>query len=369
MFVISKFSSPFRKMLNSSGYSQGKQLIRDASNTRTRIVPHFIISRNHSSHSNEKNNKTLGNRITIPNEKLHPTIKKIANVVRVENIGRLAGAVLYPSLSLLSASGGGGLSYFFLFTPVCVGLHHLAIKDAYQTGRTLIRDGCVTESDDYLNEHIKAEIEKKDSNSRYYINFEGDLIFTTNEAKKTTKFSLEHFKGISLSVQNPHSIINAKVLPHRDSSNSISYFHLNSEIQNQVEKILEARRRRFRYPLMLSIAGSFLGGTFELSNEIFDKWSHFSGSRVGCITATGAAIGLCTNVNGVQRETDKLWNMLDALGGIKKVISSQFTNQYSNLNEDLYLKVSTFGNIDFSTEKTFSLRNTHLLKNTVKASE
>lgn len=291
--------------------------------------------------------------LVIPHKDLHPDLKLPAKHIKFQNMGKLGGALFYPSISAL------GLPFMLFYTPVCVGTHHTSIRFAYRAALETFKAGDIVVDSD-LNHEIISKLASKDI-SRFHINYKGDLILHIHNPEP---FSLSKFKGISVVEDPQNNLLLSKVNAIRDkifpkSESQISYFHLEEDIQKQVEKILTARQLRFRACMGTALAASALGVGYDLFRNLsisLPLWC-----SMGLIIQSG-------NLSSfrVAKHTNDLWNLIRQKIEFIDIIKPKYMEHYQqcDFNKDMYISISTFGNISYYDQKSLSFRQNYLLKYT-----
>jgi hypothetical protein len=297
--------------------------------------------------------------LVIPHKDLHPDLKLPAVHIKFQSIGRLGGALFYPLISVL------GLPFMVFYTPVCVGTHHTSIRFAYRAALETFKAGDIVVNSD-LNHEISSKLASKDL-SRFHINYKGDLILHMHNSEF---FSLSKFKGISLVEDQQDNLLLCKVNAIRDKifpklKSQISYFHLEEDIQKQAEKILTARQLRFRACMGTVLAASTLGASLNLLRNISMA-----------IVPVYSFMGLITQGDSlssfrVAKHTNDLWNLICQKNEFIDIIKPKYREFYQecDFNKDIYINISTFGNIQYSDQNSLSFRQNYLLKYTPSSSK
>lgn len=289
----------------------------------------------------------------ILHENLHPDLKAPAEHIRNQNIARIAGCIIYPAMSLRA-----GLSFMWMYTPFCVGTHHTSIRYAYKAALETLKSGDIAD-DSSLNNEIKSMLSEK-SFSRFHINYKGDLVL---HAKDNQSFSLSRLKGITLLEQESNSLLRKaskvmnSVLPKMQPQ--VSYFHLEKDVQEQMDKVLHARQLRFRACMATVIVASTFG-TFAISRH---KGRNLSSGVINCIFVGLLIHTISSPSFRVKKHTQDLWNLIHQKNEVLDIVKPNYRDEYkpTDFNKDLHLYVSTFGNINYSDQRVFTLRNQHSL--------
>lgn len=291
--------------------------------------------------------------LVIPHKDLHPDLKLPARHIKFQNVGRLGGALFYPSISAL------GLPFMLFYTPVCVGIHHTSIRFAYRAALETFKAGDIVFNSD-LNHEIRSKLASKNI-SRFHFNYKGDLILHIHNPEP---FSLSKFKGISVVKDSQNNLLLSKVNAIRDkifpkSKSQISYFHLEEDIQKQVEKILTARQLRFRACMGTTLAASALGVGYDLFRNI------------SITLPLWCSLGLIIQSDNfssfrVAKHTNDLWNLIRQKNEFIDIIKPKYREYYQqcDFNKDMYINISTFGNISYYDQNSLSFRQNCLLKYT-----
>jgi hypothetical protein len=310
----------------------------------------------------------------ISRDALHPDLQSPAMHIMGQNLGRSLGSIIYPLLSLSYDH-----RHMYLFTPFCVGTHHASIRFAYKAALETLKSGDIAGNPE-LNDEIKLKLADK-SFSRFHFNWKGDLVL---HMKKHNSFSLSNFKGITLLEEKEKNPLLCKVYKamNRTFPNikpQVSYFHLEQDVQEQMDKVLHARQLRFRACMVTFIVASSLGSitkldrmidymdTLELIQYLFSS-TLIGGSSLALIPF--CLIGLMIHENSassfrVEKHANDLWNLIYQKNEFLDIVKPKYRKLYqpNDFNKDLHLHVSTFGNIKYSPEEDeFTFREQHLLK-------
>lgn len=284
--------------------------------------------------------------IQIPYEKLHGDMKTPAQNFYYQNLGRAGGAFLYPLLELFGCPG------IIFYAPVCVGTHWMATRYAYQAARATLQSGDITTSSE-VDCKVKKLIDDK-MISGFHFNYRGDLVLHVG---KPSTVSLMRFKGISLEEKEENYPLFCNINAIRDrllpaSKSQISYYQLEPDAQKQVNQILTARRLRFRACLATGCATGFLGNMFMPIKDFISFPLYFGGGST--------TIGLISPMFKVAKHTNDLWSLIQKKDALIEIIQPKQRHLYQHIDfKNMYLTVSTFGNLSFSKEKPYSLRNSH----------
>lgn len=286
----------------------------------------------------------------IPHDTLHPDLKAPAEHIKSQNIGRLAGCIIYPALSLRP-----GLSFMWVYTPFCVGTHHTSIRYAYKAALETVKSGDIADNSS-LNDEIKSLLAEK-SFSRFHINYKGDLVLHT---KTNQSLSFSNLKGITLKEKESNPLLcKIQKAIHSKRPNSISYFHLEQDAQEQMDKVMHARQLRFRACMATVIVSTTLG-TMAMSHH---KGKAHPLGIIQCIFIGALTYTFSKPSFRVEKHTDDLWKLIQQKNDVLDIIKLKHKGLYqpTDFNKDLHLHVSTFGNINYSYKKVFTLRNQHSL--------
>lgn len=293
--------------------------------------------------------------LMIPNADLHPDLKLPAYHIKFQNFARIGGTLLYPLASIC------GLSFAYLWAPVCVGTHHASMRFAYQAALEILKSGDITHNPE-SNHEIKATL-NTGKITRFHFNWKGDL-WLHLDAPNT--FCLARFKGIAFSekpTENPlsHKInsLIGQIFPH--SGSQFSYFHLEEDVQCQVDIILRARQLRFRTCMGTVLVASILGKCRDILDNDLPAML-FDLPSFGIYIAMGISINAQSFANcRVSKHTQELWYIIRQKGDLINLIKPQYRGYYAkgDFRRDGYLCLSTFGNIRYSFQKPVSLRQTH----------
>lgn len=278
----------------------------------------------------------------IRHQYLHPDLQAPALHIAGQNTARALGAIGYPALSFFKP-----LSSIWIYTPFCVGIHHTSIQFAYKAALETLQSGDIA-ADPNLNDEIKSQLAEKNF-SRFHVNYRGDLVLH----RKERRFS--QWKGIALQEKERSPLLKkmSGILPSIQPQ--ITYFHLEEDVQKQMDKVLYARQLRFRACMATVLVASTFG-------HIAIKYN--LGRTHPLIKIHHISIGMAvhyfsSSIFRVGKHTHDLWVLIDQkrLDGIIKP-KHQEKYPLSNLQE-LHMHVTTFGNIRYSAHDKFTFRDKH----------
>jgi hypothetical protein len=308
---------------------------------------------------------------------LHQDLKLPAEQIKVQNVLRLAGALVYPLFSIC------GLPFFLLWTPICVGTHHAFSRFAYWAALDAFKAGDILVDPD-LNHEIKLKMASRKV-YRFHINYNGDLVIHMNQPMF---FSLSKFKGIDVLkepesnlITNKINAVKTKLFPNANSQ--ISYFHLEDDIQKQVQSVMIARQLRFRVSMGSALAGSLIVASYWVNCDLLKDLVitfHVLGSSYECApyaflqkiaiaTIPLFLVSMLSNHNiklfdkhkddfSLTKYTDNLWDSIHKKNEFRDIIKPKFRDFYqqSDFKTIEYLSISTFGNIQYYDRNSFSFR-------------
>ncbi len=288
--------------------------------------------------------------IKILNDELHPELKCVGDRIGGQIATRFLGALLYPAVGFT-----GQFPWLMAWGPVCVGTHHIAIHSFYPAARALLQSGEVVK-DQIQNKEVVQLINDKKIN-RFHFTYNGNLILHLDTF---SRLSFEHLKGAPLQVEMSiyEHKLNAFMIhsneANKSKNNKISYFHLNDEVQNQVNKILRARKFRFRAIMGTVMFTSVAGTLTALKQEMMPFFPVF-------ISAGLFQLG---NVSffGVGRHSGDLAEMVRKMNKFTDIIHPKYKHLYPEsfeLGNCFY--VTLLGNIEI-TRPDIPARDRYILK-------
>jgi len=272
--------------------------------------------------------------IIIKHKNLHPLLKDVSGNIVSQRLGTIGGLCLYPTLALVSQ-----IPQIALYAPVCSATHFSAMIYNYCQAKQLFQHGLIDAKESYHYSALSKEY------NYFKFNFHGDLVFS--QRKSFLYLSLNQDKPF---MAQSFGIDKLKLNPIISTYGStvISNYHLKNDTRQKLEELMDQRRMRFRYPLIVGSVATMMGSLVDtlLAPTAF---------------IMGYTIGLLTNPNVSKYLSTQLFIKLEQQK--EDMINPLFQSKYKELEWDQkYIYVNFYGDLVMRKDKPF-LRSSIFLTN------
>lgn len=296
--------------------------------------------------------------LVIPNYALNERIRNVTVNVKFQRLGRLGGLIFYPSvsgISYLASHSKEQMISLLLCLPFCFSVHFLGVRAATETAGEIVREGEII-SQWYERPEWRLENLRKNF-THFYINQKGDLVFV-NEPRQG--FFKKFFQKKRIALQEKDSkdskirnFVRRLIQNSIFETNKIPYHHLDPQVREQIDKIVQSRSKRFRKVMGLTLIAPIVRSITGGKNDIVDL----------LVSAhIGAVVGLIVSGNEPGYQTEKLWEILDKFRSPNQIIDEKYRKKYDLIKskkEKPYMKVTLFGNVKLVKQPWFAFRKTH----------
>lgn len=274
--------------------------------------------------------------LVLPRASMPSHLDSTYDQVVYQRIARLGGSLLYPLMSLMTTNVPFAMGLIG-YMPFCVVLHHLSVKKAIESVSDLIKQDKLlpNESD---NVDLKAWIKAEGIDSVSF-NTQGDLVLFKQEELSLLADRLTLLDRAKLNGKADELTFvpwSRDEVPYLFRSETINFFHLNKEVQQQVSRVMRERSKRFRGPLIFGAAGYSLSFLSPI----------FVGFR-GRALLSGMLLGAYSTKTEVGQETMALKELIAEKHSLEEIVADGYLDEYPTLKEkkEVALVVNIFGDI------------------------